>query len=103
MTFTSPAFAPFLLCVLGLALALGRKRRWIVLLGASLVSYATFGAPYLLPVLVVVAVSAFGCALAMERTTDPGRRKVASWSFSGRSGCSSTSASSTRASMRSVR
>ena len=79
MTFTSPSFAPFLLGVVVLAALIGRRRRWIVLLAASVASYASFGAPYLVVVLGAVAAASFGCALAMERTADPARRKRLLW------------------------
>jgi len=79
MTFTSVAFAPFLLGVLVLSAASGRKHRWLVLLVASLIFYGTFGAPYLLVAWAAVTVGTFGLALGMGRTSDPARRRGLLW------------------------
>lgn len=75
MNFTSPTYAPFLLGVLFLAATFSRQHRWIVLLGASVASYATFGPPYLMVAWAAVTLGTYGLALAMVKTPDPVRKR----------------------------
>ena len=79
MTFTSISFFHFLLALLALSLAFGRRRRWLVLLVASYAFYATWKVPYLLAALAVVTLSSYLCAIGMERQEEPARKKALLW------------------------
>lgn len=74
MTFTAPAFLPFLVAVLGAAALVGARRRWAVLLLASYGLYAGFGAAPLLLALAAVTGVSFGCALIVETRPDGAAR-----------------------------
>ena len=79
MTFTSIGFAPFLLGVVVLSLVAGTRYRWLVLLAASYLFYASFRAPYLLAVLAAVTLVAHSCARAIARSESDRAKRAILW------------------------
>lgn len=75
MTFTSFTFYLFLPFVFLLFCWTADRWRWLVLLAASYAFYASFNAPYLLAVLLMVTVISYGCGLKINEHQDDSTRK----------------------------
>jgi len=75
MNFYSDEFLVFFIIVSGLFFLVPFRVRWIVLLVASYVFYGAFGIGYLAAIAAMTLVAYF-TALGMDRSPDPGRRKV---------------------------
>ena len=76
MPFNSPKYFLFLPVVYLLFYFTGERARWFVLLAASLMFYATLNVPYLLMVIVLVAMTSFGFGLWLGRTESPDARRA---------------------------
>jgi len=74
MSFTSPAFFLFITAVLLVYAFFSRRRRWIVLLVASLAFYASLQAPYLLVALAAVTLVSYLAGRWMGRAAPEQRR-----------------------------
>jgi alginate O-acetyltransferase complex protein AlgI len=74
MTLTSPSYFFFLLSVYVVFHFSPDRFRWVVLLVASYLFYATFESPLLPAVLVLVTAISYACGIRIGRITDPGRR-----------------------------
>jgi alginate O-acetyltransferase complex protein AlgI len=79
MAFNSLAYAVFLPCALVLAWAVGRRRRWLALLLASIVFYGVVAAPYMIAVVGFVTGVGYAAGLALERETIASRRRMWLW------------------------
>lgn len=79
MTFNSLAyflFVPVVFLVWSLAC---ERLRWVVLLAASYLFYASFNAPYLLVALLLVTCASYACGILIQVSTDERRRKIIFW------------------------
>jgi len=74
MTFTSPYYFFFLLSVYVVVHVSPDRLRWVVLLVASYLFYATFESPLLPAVLALVTVISYACGIRIGRAADPRRR-----------------------------
>jgi len=81
MTFTSLPFLFFLPLVFLAFHCVGARWRWLILLGASYLFYASFKAPYLPLVLLLVTCSSYLCGLRMGEYAD--ERGRARWLWLG--------------------
>jgi alginate O-acetyltransferase complex protein AlgI len=81
MLFASFEYCVFLLVTLLAFLHVPARRRWTVLVAASAVFYAAFGAPHLLGILLLVALSSFWIALRIA--SSPSERARRSWFYLG--------------------
>lgn len=75
LAFTSPLFLLFLLGALGATAVFPLRHRWVPLLTASYLFYASWGVGYLLAVLGSLTVATWACGLTLER--DERRQGVA--------------------------
>jgi D-alanyl-lipoteichoic acid acyltransferase DltB (MBOAT superfamily) len=79
MTFTSFSYFLFLPLVYLVFYFTKDRYRWVVLLTASYVFYATFKAPQLILALVLVTAVSYACGICLGRTTDEQQRKRILW------------------------
>ena len=79
MTFTSLSYFLFLPLVYFVYYFAKDSYRWLVLLIASYVFYATFKAPQLILSLVLVTAVSYACGIQLGRTSIEGRRKLIFW------------------------
>lgn len=79
MSFTSPAFLPFLLAVAVLTALVARRLAWLPLLLASYVFYALVASPALLGVLAGVTLVAYALGLALSACAAEGARRRLLW------------------------
>jgi alginate O-acetyltransferase complex protein AlgI len=80
MPFNSLNYFLFLPVVYLLFYFVGERARWCVLLVSSLLFYAALNVPYLLVVLVMVALTTYGFGLWMDRAETPTAKRVLLWS-----------------------
>jgi alginate O-acetyltransferase complex protein AlgI len=79
MTFTSFSYFLFLPVVYLIFYFTADRLRWLVLLTASYGFYATFKAPYLLAVLLIVTGISYACGLCIDASQDEAIRKQWLW------------------------
>ena len=80
MPFNSLKYFLFLPVVYLLVFFAGERARWFVLLAASLLFYAALNVPYLLAVLVLVAITTYGFGILLDRAEAPKARRTLLWS-----------------------
>jgi alginate O-acetyltransferase complex protein AlgI len=76
MPFNSLKYFLFLPAVYLLYYLVADRARWCVLLAASLLFYAALNVPYLPVLLVLVALTSYGCGIWLARADDPKLRRV---------------------------
>src|ERR1035437_2133687 len=79
MPFYSLKYFLFLPVVYLLFYSVGERARWCVLLAASLLFYAALNIPYLLVVLVLVAVTTYNFGIWLDRTDTPKAKRALLW------------------------
>lgn len=80
MLFNSLKYFLFLPVVYLLYYFVGDRARWFVLLAASLLFYATLNVPYLLVVLVLVAITTYGFGIWLDQAETPKLKRTLLWS-----------------------
>lgn len=79
MPFNSIKYFMFLPVVYLVFYFVGERARWCVLLAASLLYYAALNVPYLLVVLILVAMSTYGFGIWLENAETPKAKRVLLW------------------------
>ena len=79
MPFNSLKYFLFLPVVYLVFYFVGERARWCVLLAASLLFYAALSVPYLLVVLVLVAITTYGFAIWLERAESAKAKQTLLW------------------------
>jgi alginate O-acetyltransferase complex protein AlgI len=79
MPFNSLKYLLFLPVVYLLYYFVGERARWCVLLAASLLFYAALKVPYLLVVLVLVAIPTYGFGIWLDKAETPKMKRILLW------------------------
>lgn len=79
MPFNSLKYLLFLPVVYLIFYFVGERARWCVLLAASLIFYSALNVPYLLVVLVLVAMSTYSFGLWLDQTESPKAKRALLW------------------------
>jgi len=79
MPFNSLKYLLFLPVVYLVFYFVGERARWGVLLAASLLFYAALNVPYLLVVLILVAITTYGFGIWMNQAGTPKRKRILLW------------------------
>jgi alginate O-acetyltransferase complex protein AlgI len=79
MPFNSLKYFLFLPVVYLICCFAGQRARWCVLLAASLLFYASLNVPYLLLVLLLVAMTSYGFGIRIDQAATPGAKRALLW------------------------
>jgi len=79
MPFNTLKYSLFLPVVYLVFCLAGERARWCVLLGASLVFYAALDVPYLLAILMLVAVASYLFGIWLDKAQDPAAKRYLLW------------------------
>jgi len=80
MPFNTVTYFLFLTVVYLVFYFVGERARWFVLLAASLLFYAALNVPYLLAVLILVAMSSYVFGIWLDQTESAKKKRVILWS-----------------------